>query len=202
MYRLCLERRRAGYYGNKTSGSAMSGILNVFLFFSVCVCVRLHNEPDIRRSNQYQQAPVKTRPSHSSTAQFRFPVRLHHRRPCVTICPPVSRVKLLTQQIPAIAGKVWDFPWQLQLPAAYQRGEEEATASNSAWRRRCVCISPTAAPGLHLIRPSFLSCPNRQALRVMNISHAGLRQQQVSVSVPVSSQWLWSAALLHPKGVQ
>lgn len=34
----------------------------------------------------------------------------------------------------------------------------------SVWVRVGVCISPTAAPGLHLIRPLFHSCPNRQAL--------------------------------------
>lgn len=31
------------------------------------------SQTDIRNSNQYQQAPVKMRPSHSSAAEFHFP---------------------------------------------------------------------------------------------------------------------------------
>lgn len=164
------------------------------------------SQTDIRNSNQYQQAPVKMRPSHSSAADFYFPSRAE--APQMSSCHDLSvcqRCQTPNSANSAIAGKFYIF---LAAPTSLSLSERsvEATASNflgaHVGARGCVCISPTAAPGLHLIRPLFLSCPNRQALWVMNISQAAFQQQQVSVSVPVSSQWLWSAVLLHPKGVR
>lgn len=75
------------------------------------------SQTDIRNSNQYQQAPVKMRPSHSSAAEFHFlslrllriqvdvahvVMSLCHR---VTVCLSVSRVKLPAQQILSVAEK-------------------------------------------------------------------------------------------------
>ncbi len=168
------------------------------------------SQTDIRNSNQYQQAPVKTRPSHSSAAEFDFLSRCWggstlQMSSChdLSVCQPCLQTHKLSKF--RHRRKSLKFFWQPQLLSAYQSARSKhgfkLSQSPCGRTRGCVCIFPTAAPGLHLIRPLFLSCPNRQALWVMNISRAAFQQQQVSVSVPVSSQWLWSAVLLHPKDV-
>lgn len=153
----------------------------------ICVCVY----ESVTQWTRHQKTPIN------------ISGLLRKRGRCI---PPdsasVRRVRVLTQHNPATAWKTLTFPSDSpKLHASCQNSLGKERVEVHA--RRCVRarVSPTAAPGLHLIRPLFLSCPNRQALWVMNISQAAFQQQQVSVSVPVSSQWLWSAVLLHPKGV-
>lgn len=174
----------------------MSGILNLFTL-CICVCV----------CEGYTMSQTSETPINISGLLWK---RGHHIPPPHR-CHSVSvSVRVLTQRIRLpLEKKLLTFPLTTPKNFTHPIGElgwsrGVKTLSEERMGARvgvCSCISPTAAPGLHLIRPLFLSCPNRQALWVMNISQAAFQQQQVSVSVPVSSQWLWSAVLLHPKGV-
>lgn len=201
--RAMFRDREQSYYGNKALGSAMLGILNLFLW-------ELYNELD--RHQKLQSIPAASC-ENEALAFLRNAVlpplsalRLHRRRFRVSSChdlPVCQSCQTPNSAHSAVAGKFTIFlTAPPQLLSAYQlKTRFKLSLSPCGCTRGCMCISPTAAPGLHLIRPLFLSCPNRQALWVMNISQAAFQQQQVSVSVPVSSQWLWSTVLLHPKGV-
>ena len=148
------------------------------------------SQTDIRNSNQYQQAAAaRMRPSHSSAAEFDFPLGAGVRVADVVTSPFVRlacRVKTANSANPTIAGKFKKKHNNSGRPNSSQpiralgwTHSFKLSPSPCGCTCGCVCISPTAAPGLHLIRPLFLSCPNRQALWVMNISQAAFQQQQV-----------------------
>lgn len=115
----------------------------------ICSCESYTmSQTDIRNSNRYQQAPVKMSPSHSSTAEFYFPLialRLHRwRRRCrhVMICLSVSRVKLRTQQIP-LSPESFKFFWQPQLLSASLSAWSKPqlqTFSEPMWVHAWVCV--------------------------------------------------------------
>lgn len=127
------------------------------------------SQTDITNSNQYQQAAVKTRPPHSSAAECDFlsAPRLRRTCPYVTVC--VS-VRVQPQQFPPQKSLIFFLHMFLAAPTSRSQSalgrshSFELSRRTCGCARGCVCISPTAAPGLHLIRPLFLSCPNRQAL--------------------------------------
>lgn len=133
------------------------------------------SQTDIRNSNQYQQAPVKMRPPHSSAAEFSYPSRCRGSALDVADVVMSRFVCLSAESNPELSTfhpsprKFYIFLAAPTSPSLSERSVE-AVASNfpgahvGARVGGCVSISPTAAPGLHLIRPLFLSCPNRQAL--------------------------------------
>lgn len=132
------------------------------------------SQTDIRNSNQYQQAPCENEAVTFLRSRILLPLSAPRlcrrcRRCCrVTICLSVSRVKLQAQQIPPSPGKVLNFSgspnFSRPIRALGWSHSFKLSLSPCGCERGCMCISPTAAPGLHLIRPLFLSCPNRQAL--------------------------------------
>lgn len=168
------------------------------------------SQTGIRNSNQYQQVPVKKKKEkeagrHIPPEQHSTPwrgvdvadvVRSRFSCPSVVSISKLSKFPELQKENPTFFFFFHPHSQPIKILCGFKLCQ--STCGCLCGR---VCISPPAAPGLHLIRPLFFCCPNRQALWVMNISQAAFQQRQLSMSVAVSSQWLWSAVLLHPKGV-
>lgn len=165
------------------------------------------SQTGIRNSNQYQQVPVKKKKKKQAVTFLRSSIRL----------PDEALTSLVSWGHDLAVHQLRPFPNSANFqnykkkpfffffhphsqPLKILCGFKLCQSTCGCLCGR-VCISPPAAPGLHLIRPLFFCCPNRQALWVMNISQAAFQQRQLSMSVAVSSQWLWSVVLLHPKGV-
>lgn len=99
------------------------------------------SQTDIRNSSQYQQVPVKTRPSHSSAAEFDFLACCWGFDVACVVMPQFVCLSAMSKsKLSKSPEKVLFFFWQPQLLLAYQSSLWLQTFLEHMWVRMWACV--------------------------------------------------------------